>query len=144
VIISIFADTFKNKRVFILAGCLVWWSITTLLTGFVVNFWQMAVLRFGLGIGQAGCNPIATSIIADYFSFELRGTALSIYYWGIYTGYSLSFVIGNAIMEKLVNCIQERFFCRNYLRKNFLFLRAGDGYIKFVVCQAFLLLSSWF
>jgi len=72
------------------------------LTGFVVKYWQMAVLRFGLGIGQAGCNPIATSLIADYFSYDLRGTALSIYYWGIYTGYSLSFVIGNAIMEKLV------------------------------------------
>lgn len=101
VLISIFADKFKNKRTLILACCLVWWSIMTVVTGFVSTFWQLAILRFGLGIGQAGCNPIATSIIADYFNHELRGSALSIYYWGIYTGYSLSYIIANKIMENL-------------------------------------------
>lgn len=101
VIISIFADNFRNKRPIILACCLIWWSVATLLTGFVYEFWQLAILRFSLGIGQAGCNPIATSLIADYFSFELRGSALSIYYWGIYTGYSLSYIIGNGIMKHL-------------------------------------------
>lgn len=101
IIISIFADKFRKKRVFILAGCLVLWSTTTLLTGFVTEFWQLALFRFGLGIGQAGCNPIATSLIAEFFNYELRGTALSIYYWGVYTGYSLSYLIGNGIMKNL-------------------------------------------
>lgn len=32
---------------------------------------------------------------------ELRGTALGIYYWGIYIGYSLAFAIGNGIEEVL-------------------------------------------
>lgn len=101
VLISIFADNFRNRRVLILSVCLVFWSLTTMLTGFVNHFWQLAVFRFGLGIGQAGCNPIATSIIADYFDFELRGSALSMYYWGIYTGYSLSYVIGETIKSSL-------------------------------------------
>lgn len=99
ILVSIFADNFKNKRVFILAGSLVLWSIATFFSGFATSYCQLAIFRFLLGIGQAGCNPIATGIIADYFTFELRGSALSIYYWGIYTGYSLSFIIGNAIME---------------------------------------------
>lgn len=101
VIISIFADKFQSRRVFILAGCLVWWSLATIATGSVMHFWQLAIFRLALGIGEAGCTPIATSIIADYFSYELRGSALSIYYWGIYTGYSLSYVIGNEIMKTM-------------------------------------------
>lgn len=140
IIISIFADAFNNRRVLILASCLVWWSITTLMTGFVTQFWQLAVLRFGLGIGQAACNPIATSLIADYFDVEIRGSALSIYYWGIYTGYSLSYIIGNAIMERLVffkNC--------NFLNLEFSWLtifyyfRVGDMYIRSAQYQGF----SW-
>jgi MFS family permease len=51
---------------------------------------------------QAGCNPLATSLIAEYFIIELRGAALGIYNWGIYTGYSLSFAIGNQIIKHLV------------------------------------------
>ncbi len=74
----------------------------TLLTGFVNSYWQLVLLRIGLGLGEAGCNPMATSIIAEYFNTELKGSALGIYNWGIYTGYSLSFAIGNQILKYLV------------------------------------------
>lgn len=60
----------------------------------------MILSRFGYS--EAGCNPIATSLIADYFSIELRGAALGIYNWGIYSGYSASFAIGNQILKHLV------------------------------------------
>lgn len=101
IFLSIVSDNLKNKRVIILTVCLVWWSVMTILTGFVNEFWQLVVLRLGLGFGQAGCNPLATSLIADYFSAELRGSAISVYNWGIYTGYSLSFAIGNQILKHL-------------------------------------------
>jgi MFS family permease len=51
---------------------------------------------------EAGCNPLATALIAEYFSLELRGAAMGIYNWGIYTGYSMSFAIGNQILKHLV------------------------------------------
>ena len=35
--------------------------------------------------------------IGDLFSIQNRGTALGIYYWGIYTGYSLAYALGNEI-----------------------------------------------
>ena len=41
------------------------------------------------------------SIIGDYFPASIRGTAISIYYFGIYIGYSLAFAIGNGIVEAL-------------------------------------------
>jgi len=93
----------------------------TLVTGFVTEFWQLALLRIGLGIGQAGCNPLATSLIADYFSVELRGSAISVYNWGIYTGYSLSFAIGNQILKHLVNLTIIKlylYFCNNNHNNN--------------------------
>jgi MFS family permease len=73
----------------------------TLLSGFAQEYWQLAIFRFGLGIGQAGCNPLATGIIAEYFESELRGSAMGIYNFGIYTGYSFSFLIGNQINKAL-------------------------------------------
>jgi MFS family permease len=51
---------------------------------------------------ESGCNPFATSIIADYFDEELRGSAIGVYNWGIYIGYSLSYAIGNAVTQSLV------------------------------------------
>lgn len=102
IVVSIFADAFFKYRTFVLAGSLVLWSLMTFLTGFATQYWQLVIFRFGLGIGQAGCNPIATSIIADYFSMELRGSALSVYNWGIYVGYAMSIAIGNLINEALV------------------------------------------
>ncbi|CAH1785992.1 unnamed protein product [Owenia fusiformis] len=97
IFLGIAADHLNRKN--LLAGCLVFWSIMTLVTGFSSEFWHLAVLRFGLGIGEAGCTPFATSIIADYFPPELRGAALGVYNWGIYTGYSMSFALGNLIID---------------------------------------------
>lgn len=52
-------------------------------------------------LSAAGCTPFAVSIISDYLPADLRGTAISIYYFGIYIGYSLAFAIGNGIVDVL-------------------------------------------
>ena len=105
ILVSMFADVFKSKRVVILTVSLVFWSLMTSLSGLAQSYWQLAILRFGLGLGQGGCNPLATSLIAEYFSIELRGAALGIYNWGIYFGYSFSFAVGTAILQSLVRHI---------------------------------------
>ncbi|XP_013388870.1 protein spinster homolog 1 [Lingula anatina] len=89
------ADQYNRKN--LLAFCLMFWSLMTLLTGFVKEYWQLVLLRFGLGFGEAGCTPFAASLIADYFDEALRGSALGVYNWGIYTGYSLSYALGDFI-----------------------------------------------
>jgi len=35
---------------------------------------------------QATCNPVAYSLISDYFSTDKRATALSVYHVGVYIG----------------------------------------------------------
>ena len=48
VVLAVAADAYN--RVTLLAVCLALWSAVTLLTGAVSAYWQLAVLRFGLGI----------------------------------------------------------------------------------------------
>ena len=48
---------------------------------------------------EAGCTPFAASILGDYFPQNIRATALGIYNWGIYVGYSMSFAVGNFITD---------------------------------------------
>ncbi|XP_036382019.1 probable L-galactonate transporter [Megalops cyprinoides] len=82
-----------NRKV-LLSASLMLWSLMTCLMGFVREYWQLVALRFGQGVGEAGCTPFAVSLIADYFSETARGSAMGFYNWGIYMGYSLAFVVG--------------------------------------------------
>ncbi|CAB4043956.1 spinster homolog 1-like, partial [Paramuricea clavata] len=88
-----------NKRCMILASCLMLWSIMTLLSGFATKYWHLVVTRFILGMAEAGCTPFASSLIADYFDETLRASAMGVYNWGIYIGYSLSYALGNFIVD---------------------------------------------
>ncbi|KAK3775211.1 hypothetical protein RRG08_009998 [Elysia crispata] len=101
IFIGLAADHWNRKLM--LAGCLVLWSVATLLHGLVNEYWQLAIVRFILGLGEAGCTPFAASLIADYFSEAYRGAALGIYNFGIYFGYSLSYAIGNFITLADIN-----------------------------------------
>jgi len=42
-------------------------------------------------------------MLADIYPSELRGTALGIYNWGIYMGYSMSYALGNLITAANIN-----------------------------------------
>lgn len=90
-----------GHRVAWLSLSVLFWSVATGLTGLVQTYWQLAILRGFLAIGAAGCTPFAVRIMSDFFPQELRGTAMGVYYWGIYFGYSLAFAIGNQINRSL-------------------------------------------
>jgi MFS family permease len=52
---------------------------------------------------EAGCTPFVASMLTDIYPSELRGTALGIYNWGIYLGYSMSYALGNLITAANIN-----------------------------------------
>lgn len=54
IFISYIAEKYNRKAM--LAICLMFWSVMTLLTGFVKEYWQLVILRFGLGFGCVHCN----------------------------------------------------------------------------------------
>lgn len=87
-----------NRRNLIALSIAVWSGMTAL-CGMALNFWQLALARVGVGIGEAGCSPPAHSMIADYFPEETRARAMSIYCLGIPLGSTLGYLLGGWINE---------------------------------------------
>ncbi len=89
----------RGSRRSIIALALAIWSAMTALSGLAGNFWQMAIARVGVGVGEAGCSPPSHSLISDFFPLEKRGTAMSIYSMGIPIGVLLGFLFGGQLGE---------------------------------------------
>ena len=62
-----------------LALAVIWWSITSMLTGFANSVASFGAFRFLLGIGE-GCNwPGASKAVAEWFPAQERGVAVAIF-----------------------------------------------------------------
>ena len=81
------------RRTFI-AVALLCWSTLTAFMGAVVNFWQMLIVRIGIGVGEAICIPCSHSLITDYVSARNRATAFAVHSTGATVGITLSLVLG--------------------------------------------------
>jgi MFS family permease len=90
------ADRF-SRRTLVAVG-FVFWSVMTAGCGLTRNFWQMLLMRMGVGVGEAALSPSAYSMISDYFPKEKRATAISVYSMGIYIGSGLAFLLGGAVV----------------------------------------------
>jgi len=95
--IAMWAD--RGNRRNILALSLTIWSGMTALSGMASNFTHLLLARIGVGIGEAGGTPPATSIISDLFPPENRAMALGIYTTGISFGILAGFLIGGFVYE---------------------------------------------
>ncbi|HIQ54448.1 MAG TPA: MFS transporter, partial [Pseudomonas pachastrellae] len=95
--IAIFAD--RSNRRNIIAWSIAIWSVMTALCGMANNFWQLALARIGVGIGEAGSSPPSHSMIADLYPKEKRSSAMSIYALGVYLGIMIGFIVGGFVAE---------------------------------------------
>lgn len=91
------ADT-QSRRGIIAVG-IFFWSLMTAGCGLARHYWQLALLRMGVGVGEATLSPSAYSLIADSFPKEVRSTAISVYSMGIYLGSGLAFLLGGVIIR---------------------------------------------
>lgn len=89
------------NRVTIISVSLVVWSGFTALCGSAANFAQLALYRFGVGVGEAGCSPPSHSLISDYYAPKQRASALSIYSFGIPLGTMFGAVAGGWLAQEL-------------------------------------------
>src|SRR4051794_33006831 len=88
----------RSRRVIIAVG-IASWSVLTAGCGLARKFWQLALLRMGVGVGEASLSPAAYSLIADYFRPERRATAMGVYSMGIYVGSGLAFILGGLVVR---------------------------------------------
>lgn len=89
----------RGDRRFIVTVSLTVWSLMTALCGFAQNFWQLALARVGVGMGEAGAIPPAQSLIADYYPPDGRSKAIGVYMMCSMAGYVLGLVAGGWIAQ---------------------------------------------
>ncbi|MEZ5938601.1 MAG: MFS transporter [Hyphomonadaceae bacterium] len=95
--VALWAD--RGVRRDIVALSLAVWSFMTVLSGLAHNFIQLLGARMGVGVGEAGGTPPATSMIADLYPPHQRATALGIYTLGIGLGILAGFPLGGFVYE---------------------------------------------
>jgi len=95
--IARWADTGSRRTVIVFSVAI--WSLMTAAQGLARNFWQLAIARVGLGIGEAGGTPPSQALLSDYFPPERRATALALYGNGIYIGSGLGLLVGGMLEE---------------------------------------------
>ena len=91
------ADTWSRRWLVTLG--IAFWSLMTAGCGLTRTFWQLALARMGVGVGEASLSPAAYSLIADYFPPERRSTALGVYGMGIYIGSGLALIVGGLVVK---------------------------------------------
>jgi MFS family permease len=97
--IASLSDRFSRKKIITVA--IVAWSLFTCLTSLVQNFYQLAIMRVLVGIGESGSAPPSNSIISDYFAREERTFPVSILATGGSFGIFIGYLAGGALAESI-------------------------------------------
>ncbi len=95
--LALLAD--RTVRIKVIAWCLGLFSVMTALCGAATTAWQFAILRVGVGVGEAGTSPPSHSILADLFPPKERATAMAILAMGLNAGIFIAFFFGGWIAE---------------------------------------------
>jgi MFS family permease len=92
------ADRGNRKHIITLA--LTFWSLMTALCGAAQTFWQLALARVGVGVGEAGSMPASQSLLVDYFPAHQRARVLAIFTSAGTVGYLLAFIGGSHLVAQ--------------------------------------------
>ena len=82
----------------LMAGGILVWAASTLLTGFAVSFGSLLILRIMLGVGESISFPGSTKIIARHVGAERRGIANAIVAAGIALGPAVGTLAGGLML----------------------------------------------
>jgi MFS family permease len=87
----------RSNRSRILAVGVFFWSLMTAASGLTRNFWQLFVVRLGVGVGEATCAPASASLIGDLYPPQQRAKAMSFFMMGLPIGLALSYLVSSQI-----------------------------------------------
>lgn len=91
----------RRSRVRILAAATFAWSALTVLCGAAVNYWQMLLVRVGVGVGEAGFMAPASSLLGDHFPRSRRAFATSVMMLGVPFGALIGATVGGYIAQSI-------------------------------------------
>lgn len=79
------------------------WSLTTAISGLASKFWQLLILRMGVGLGESALLPSTLSLLSGYFPPHRLATPTSVFLLGAPIGIGLSFAIGGLLYSTAVD-----------------------------------------
>jgi len=88
-------DRFRRKPL-IIAGALLW-SLATLGTAWVHDYWTFYVRHALVGVGEATFGIFAPAVLADFYPERERNRIMSIFYLAIPVGAALGYVAGGKL-----------------------------------------------
>src|SRR5271170_6471022 len=88
-------DRFQRKPL-IIAGAVLW-SLATLATAWVHDYWSLYIRHALVGVGEATFGIFAPTVIADFYPERDRNRILSIFYVAIPLGAALGYVAGGQL-----------------------------------------------
>lgn len=95
--IGYLSDHWRRPRLF--AICILIWSLATLASGMATARPVLYVSRVLIGLGEAGCLVIGSSLISDFFGKESRGRALSFFSLGMPLGGTCAFILAGLLLK---------------------------------------------
>ncbi len=87
----------RVNRKAMLAICVAIWSLMTAACGLATNFLTLLLGRVGVGVGEAGYQPLAYSLVADHFRANRRGSIIAIVLLGSPFGFLLGQSLGGFV-----------------------------------------------
>lgn len=90
----------RGSRRNVMAAGIALWSLLTAASGLVTSFGQLALVRIGVGVGEASATPAAHAILSDLFPPERRARALAIYSTGASFGVLFGLMLGGTLQER--------------------------------------------
>ena len=91
-------DRFRRKPL-IVAGAVLW-SLATLFTYWVHDYWSLYFRHALVGVGEATFGIFAPAVLSDYFPAKDRNRILSIFYLAIPVGAALGYLLGGQLGQR--------------------------------------------
>ncbi len=88
-------DRFRRKP--LIVGGAVLWSLATLFTFWVHDYWSLYLRHALVGVGEATFGIFAPAVLSDFFPARERNRILSIFYLAIPVGAALGYLIGGQL-----------------------------------------------
>lgn len=89
----------RVRRPLVFAACVLVWSLATCGSGLATNKWVLVAARFFIGVGEAGCLVIGPTLLSDYFSKDVRGRVLSLFFLALPLGGATGYIVGALITK---------------------------------------------
>ncbi len=84
----------RVRRPLIIGVSAMFWSVSTLFSGLIRNYGQLAFTRSAVGVGEAGYGTVCPSFLAEWFPVEKRARVMATYALAIPAGSAVGYLLG--------------------------------------------------